>query len=119
MPTSVPRNKCSVSCRRKPGYIFEHVWSDSRILETYGANCLLARRLAEKDVLDSFNCIYPRLDQHNVLADHFGEAEQRYDSTFSSFDQRFKPNVDCLEIRLLFGEENLDDQLLSGCLNGR
>jgi hypothetical protein len=47
MQTSVPE---AVDISGEPDYIYEMYGPDSRIPGTYAANCLLARRLAEKNV---------------------------------------------------------------------
>ena len=47
MQTSVPE---TMNISEEPDYIFDMYGPESRISGTYAANCLLARRLAEKDV---------------------------------------------------------------------
>ena len=63
MQTSVPE---ITDTSDEPEYIYDLYGSDSRIPGTYAANCLLARRLAEKGV--RFIQLYHRgWDQHNNL----------------------------------------------------
>lgn len=63
MQTSVPE---TMDISKEPDYIYELYGADSRIPGTYAANCLLARRLIEKDV--KFVQIYHQgWDQHGNL----------------------------------------------------
>lgn len=63
MQTSVPE---LMDISKEPDHIFEMYGPDSRKPGTYAANCLLARRLAERDV--RFIQLYHRgWDQHNDL----------------------------------------------------
>lgn len=63
MQTSVPE---VTDLSDEPDYIYEMYGSDSRDKGTYAANCLLARRLLERDV--KFVQLYHRgWDQHNFL----------------------------------------------------
>ncbi len=63
MQTSVPE---TLDISKEPNYIFDMYGPDSRKPGTYAANCLLARRLAERDV--RFIQLYHRgWDQHNDL----------------------------------------------------
>ena len=63
MQTSVPE---VMDVSREPEYIFDLYGDDARIPGTYAANCLLARRLAERDV--KFIQLYHQgWDQHNNL----------------------------------------------------
>jgi len=63
MQTSVPE---LMDLSKEPDYIFEMYGPDSRKPGTYAANCLLARRLAERNV--RFIQLYHRgWDQHNDL----------------------------------------------------
>ncbi len=66
MQTSVPE---TMDISEEPDYIFDMYGPESRIPGTYAANCLLARRLAERDV--RFIQLYHQgWDQHNDLPDH-------------------------------------------------
>lgn len=66
MQTSVPE---TMDISEEPDYIFDLYGSESRIPGTYAANCLLARRLAERNV--RFIQLYHQgWDQHNDLPDH-------------------------------------------------
>jgi len=66
MQTSVPE---TMDLGGEPDSIFEMYGPESRIPGTYAANCLLARRLAERDV--RFIQLYHQgWDQHNDLPDH-------------------------------------------------
>ena len=66
MQTSVPE---TMDISQEPDYIFDLYGPESRIPGTYAANCLLARRLAERDV--RFIQLYHQgWDQHNDLPDH-------------------------------------------------
>jgi hypothetical protein len=63
MQTSVPE---LMDLSKEPDYIFDLYGADSRKPGTYAANCLLARRLAERNV--RFIQLYHRgWDQHNDL----------------------------------------------------
>lgn len=63
MQTSVPE---LMSIEDEPDYIFDLYGEDARTPGTYAANCLLARRLAERDV--RFIQLYHKgWDQHNNL----------------------------------------------------
>lgn len=63
MQTSVPE---TMDISQEPDYIFDLYGPDSRIPGTYAANCLLARRLAERNV--KFIQLYHQgWDQHNNL----------------------------------------------------
>eukprot|EP01031_Cornospumella_fuschlensis_P007272 gene7272-9013_t len=62
---------------REPAAVFERYGPESRKPGTYAANCILARRLAERDV--RFIQLYHRgWDQHNNLPD--GIKSQCYDT---------------------------------------
>ncbi|MDH5604991.1 MAG: DUF1501 domain-containing protein, partial [Cyclobacteriaceae bacterium] len=66
MQTSVPE---TMDISQEPDYIFDMYGPESRIPGTYAANCLLARRLAERNV--RFIQLYHQgWDQHNDLPDH-------------------------------------------------
>ena len=66
MQTSVPE---TMDISQEPDYIFDLYGPESRIPGTFAANCLLARRLAERDV--RFIQLYHQgWDQHNDLPDH-------------------------------------------------
>ncbi len=66
MQTSVPE---TMDISQEPDYIFDMYGPESRIPGTYAANCLLARRLAQRDV--RFIQLYHQgWDQHNDLPDH-------------------------------------------------
>ncbi|WP_209331741.1 DUF1501 domain-containing protein [Lunatimonas salinarum] len=63
MQASVPE---TMDISKEPDYIYDMYGSDSRIPGTFAANCLLARRLAEKDV--RFIQLYHQgWDQHGNL----------------------------------------------------
>ncbi len=63
MQTSVPE---IMDTKSEPDYIYDSYGPDSRIAGTYAANCLLARRLAERDV--KFIQLYHQgWDQHGNL----------------------------------------------------
>ncbi|MBC8033195.1 MAG: DUF1501 domain-containing protein, partial [Chitinophagaceae bacterium] len=63
MQTSVPE---TLDISKEPDYIFDMYGEDSRIPGTFAANCLLARKLAEKDV--RFIQLYHQgWDQHGNL----------------------------------------------------
>lgn len=66
MQTSVPE---TMDISQEPDSIFEMYGPESSIPGTYAANCLLARRLAERDV--RFIQLYHQgWDQHDNLPDH-------------------------------------------------
>ena len=66
MQTSVPE---TMDISQEPDYVFDMYGPESRIPGTYAANCLLARRLAERDV--RFIQLYHQgWDQHNDLPNH-------------------------------------------------
>jgi hypothetical protein len=63
MQTSVPQ---TLDISKEPDYIFDMYGPDSRVPGTFAANCLLARKLAEKDV--RFIQLYHQgWDQHGNL----------------------------------------------------
>lgn len=65
MQSSVPE---TMDISKEPDYIYEMYGPESRIPGTYAANCLLARRLAEKDV--KFIQLYQQdWDHHGNLPD--------------------------------------------------
>lgn len=69
MQTSVPE---TMDLSKEPDYIFDMYGPESRIPGTYAANCLMARRLAERDV--RFIQLYHQgWDQHNDLPDHLSK----------------------------------------------
>ena len=69
MQTSVPE---IMDISQEPDYIFDLYGPESRIPGTFAANCLLARRLAERDV--RFIQLYHQgWDQHNDLPDHLAK----------------------------------------------
>jgi hypothetical protein len=75
MQTSVPE---TMDISEEPDYIFDMYGPESRIPGTYAANCLLARRLAEKDV--RFIQLYHQgWDQHNDLPDHLAKQSKDID----------------------------------------
>lgn len=63
MQTSVPE---AVDISDEPDYIYELYGEDARIPGTYAANCLLARRLAERDV-QFIQLYHMGWDQHGGL----------------------------------------------------
>ena len=66
MQTSIPE---TMNISQEPDAVFDMYGPESRIPGTYAANCLLARRLAERDV--RFIQLYHQgWDQHNDLPDH-------------------------------------------------
>ncbi len=69
MQTSVPE---TMNVDEEPDYIFDLYGPEARIPGTFAANCLLARRLAERDV--RFIQLYHQgWDQHNDLPDHLSK----------------------------------------------
>ena len=75
MQTSVPE---TMDISQEPDHIFDMYGPDSRIPGTYAANCLLARRLAERDV--RFIQLYHQgWDQHNDLPDHLTKQSRDID----------------------------------------
>ncbi len=75
MQTSVPE---TMDLSQEPDYIFDMYGPESRIPGTYAANCLLARRLAERDV--RFIQLYHQgWDQHNDLPDHLTKQSRDID----------------------------------------
>ena len=69
MQTSVPE---TMNIDGEPDYIYDLYGPESRIPGTFAANCLLARRLAERDV--RFIQLYHQgWDQHNDLPDHLSK----------------------------------------------
>ena len=75
MQTSVPE---TMDISEEPDYIFDMYGPESRIPGTFAANCLLARRLAEKDV--RFIQLYHQgWDQHNDLPDHLAKQSRDID----------------------------------------
>lgn len=75
MQTSVPE---TMDISDEPDHIFDMYGPESRIPGTYAANCLLARRLAERDV--RFIQLYHQgWDQHNDLPDHLTKQSRDID----------------------------------------
>jgi hypothetical protein len=75
MQTSVPE---TMDISQEPDHIFDMYGPESRIPGTYAANCLLARRLAERDV--RFIQLYHQgWDQHNDLPDHLTKQSRDID----------------------------------------
>jgi hypothetical protein len=75
MQTSVPE---TMDISMEPDHIFDMYGPDSRIPGTYAANCLLARRLAERDV--RFIQLYHQgWDQHNDLPNHLSKQSRDID----------------------------------------
>lgn len=75
MQTSVPE---TMDISQEPDYIFDMYGPEARIPGTYAANCLLARRLAERDV--RFIQLYHQgWDQHNDLPDHLTKQSRDID----------------------------------------
>ncbi len=69
MQTSIPE---TMDLSQEPDYVFDMYGPESRIPGTYAANCLLARRLAERDV--RFIQLYHQgWDQHDHLPDHLAK----------------------------------------------
>lgn len=75
MQSSVPE---TMDISQEPDYIFDMYGPESRIPGTYAANCLLARRLAERGV--RFIQLYHQgWDQHNDLPDHLTKQSRDID----------------------------------------
>jgi hypothetical protein len=75
MQTSVPE---TMDISKEPDHIFDMYGPEARIPGTYAANCILARRLAERDV--RFIQLYHQgWDQHNDLPDHLTKQTRDID----------------------------------------
>ncbi len=75
MQSSVPE---TMDISQEPDSIFEMYGPESRIPGSYAANCLLARRLAERDV--RFIQLYHQgWDQHDHLPDHLTKQSRDID----------------------------------------
>jgi len=86
MQTSVPE---TMDLSKEPAYIFDMYGPDSRIPGTYAANCLLARRLAERDV--RFIQLYHQgWDQHNDLPDHLTKQSKDIDQASAALIKDLK-----------------------------
>lgn len=86
MQTSVPE---TMDISKEPDYIFDMYGPESRIPGTFAANCLLARRLAEKDV--RFIQLYHQgWDQHNDLPDHLSKQCKDIDQPSSALVKDLK-----------------------------
>lgn len=96
MQSSVPE---TMDISKEPDYIYDMYGPDSRIPGTYAANCLLARRLAEKDVK------FIQLYQQDW--DHHGNLPNAIRSMSKSVDQPSAALVMDLKQRGL-----LDDTLI-------
>ena len=73
----------------EPDHVFELYGPDSRTAGTYAANCLLARRLAERGV--KFIQLYHQgWDQHNRLPDHLSKQAKDIDQPSAALVQDLK-----------------------------
>ncbi len=86
MQTSVPE---TMDISQEPDYIFDLYGPESRIPGTYAANCLLARRLAERNV--RFIQLYHQgWDQHNDLPAHLTNQCRDIDQPSAALVQDLK-----------------------------
>lgn len=86
MQTSVPE---TMDLSEEPDYIFDMYGPEARIPGTFAANCLLARRLAERDV--RFIQLYHQgWDQHSRLPDHLSKQCKDIDQPSSALIKDLK-----------------------------
>ena len=101
MQTSVPE---LMDLSREPDHVFEMYGPDSRKRGTYAANCLLARRLAERGV--RFIQLYKRgWDQHNDLPRDLALQAQSVDQPSAALIQDLKQRGLLDDTLVLWGGE--------------
>lgn len=101
MQTSIPE---TMDISEEPDYIFDMYGPKSRIPGTYAANCLLARRLAEKDV--RFIQLYHQgWDQHNDLPDHLAKQSKDIDQPSAALIKDLKQRGMLEDTLVIWGGE--------------
>jgi uncharacterized protein DUF1501 len=101
MQTSVPE---LMDLSKEPDHVFEMYGPDSRKRGTYAANCLLARRLAERGV--RFIQLYKRgWDQHNDLPRDLALQAQSVDQPSAALIQDLKQRGLLDDTLVLWGGE--------------
>ncbi len=119
MQTSVPE---VMDVSREPDYIFDLYGEDSRVPGTFAANCLLARKLAEKDV--KFIQLYHQgWDQHGNLPEGLKKQCKETDQASAGLIQDLKQRG-LLEDTLViwggeFGRTNYSQGMLTETNYGR
>ena len=119
MQTSVPK---VMDVSREPDYIFDLYGEDSRVPGTFAANCLLARKLAEKDV--KFIQLYHQgWDQHGNLPEGLKKQCKETDQASAGLIQDLKQRG-LLEDTLViwggeFGRTNYSQGMLTETNYGR
>ena len=119
MQTSVPE---VMDVSREPDYIFDLYGEDSRVPGTFAANCLLARKLAEKDV--KFIQLYHQgWDQHGNLPEGLKKQCKETDQASAGLIQDLKQRG-LLEDTLViwggeFGRTNYSQGILTETNYGR
>ena len=101
MQTSVPE---TMDFADEPDYIYEMYGSDSRIPGTYAANCLLARRLAERNV--KFIQLYHQgWDQHGNLPRDIQRLAKSTDQASAALVQDLKQRGMLEDTLVIWGGE--------------
>ena len=119
MQTSVPE---VMDVSKEPDYIFDLYGEDSRVPGTFAANCLLARKLAEKDV--KFILLYHQgWDQHGNLPEGLKKQCKETDQASAGLIQDLKQRG-LLEDTLViwggeFGRTNYSQGMLTETNYGR
>ena len=119
MQTSVPE---VMDVSKEPDYIFDLYGEDSRVPGTFAANCLLARKLAEKDV--KFIQLYHQgWDQHGNLPEGLKKQCKETDQASAGLIQDLKQRG-LLEDTLViwggeFGRTNYSQGILTETNYGR
>ena len=101
MQTSVPE---TMNIKEEPDYIFDLYGEDSRIPGTYAANCLLARRLAERNV--KFIQLYHQgWDQHGNLPRDIQRLAKSTDQASAALIQDLKQRGMLEDTLVIWGGE--------------
>ena len=101
MQTSVPE---TMNIKEEPDYIFDLYGEDSRIPGTYAANCLLARRLAERNV--KFIQLYHQgWDQHGNLPRDIQRLAKSTDQASAALVQDLKQRGMLEDTLVIWGGE--------------
>ncbi|MBM80986.1 MAG: sulfatase [Planctomycetaceae bacterium] len=101
MQTSVPE---LTDVSKEPKHVFERYGEDSKTPGTFAANCLLARRLAERDV--RFIQLFHRgWDQHAQLPEKIGQQAKDTDQPTAALIQELKERDLLKDTLVMWGGE--------------
>ena len=101
MQTSVPE---LTDVSKEPKHVFEKYGEDSKTPGTFAANCLLARRLAERDV--RFIQLFHRgWDQHSTLPEKIGQQAKDTDQASAALIQELKERDLLKDTLVMWGGE--------------